>query len=172
MILYLQHLACQKNFRGQAPEPPGEQRRGGRERERGGERMEKGGVGLHHFSDQSYAPAGKHTSNNRSTTRSTTVLLLVILNVVCRVQTVTSHQQETVSKSDCRFNHANKQFFCADGGGMRNSAAHRHRRGADLYSLLRSPCSTCPIISVRYSFHVEMHMSVKMQASISVIIYN
>jgi hypothetical protein len=60
--------------------------------------MERGGIGLHHFSDQSYAPAGKHTSNNRSTTRSTTVLLVVV-NVVCRVQTVTSHQQETVSKT-------------------------------------------------------------------------
>jgi hypothetical protein len=80
------HPACQKNFRGQAPGPPGEQRRG--ERERGGERMERGGIGLHHFSDQSYAPAGKHTSrsNNRSTTRSTTVLLVVVLNAVCRVQ--------------------------------------------------------------------------------------
>jgi hypothetical protein len=58
-------------------------------------------------------------SNNRSTTRSTTVLLLLVvglLNVVCRVQTVTSHQQETVSKNDSIFNHANKQFFCADGG--------------------------------------------------------
>jgi hypothetical protein len=60
--------------------------------------------------------AGKHTSNNRSTARSTTVLLLVVLNVVCRVQTVTSHQQETVSKNDSRFNHAIKQFFCVDGG--------------------------------------------------------
>jgi hypothetical protein len=119
--------------------------------------MERGGIGLHHFSDQSYAPAGKHTSNNRSTTRSTTVLLLVVLNVVCRVQTVTSHQQETVSKNDSRFNHANKQFFAqtaarrpmvggggvrltaarrlisVGGGGVRNSAARRHRRGADLY---------------------------------------
>jgi hypothetical protein len=113
--------------------------------------MERGGIGLHHFSDQSYAPAGKHTSNNRSTTRSTTVLLLVVLNVVCRVQTVTSHQQETVSKNDSRFNHANKQFFAQTaarrpmvggvvrltaarrlisvGGGVRNSAARRHRRG-------------------------------------------
>jgi hypothetical protein len=72
--------------------------------------MERGGIGLHHFSDQSYAPAGKHTSYNRPTTRSTTVLL-VVLNVVCRVQTVTSHQQETVRKNDSRFNHANKQFF-------------------------------------------------------------
>jgi hypothetical protein len=119
--------------------------------------MERGGIGLHHFSDQSYAPAGKHTSNNRSTTRSTTILLLIVLNVVCRVQTVTSHQQQTVSKNDSRFNHANKQFFAqtaarrpmiggggvrltaarrlisVGGGGVRNSAARRHRRGADLY---------------------------------------
>jgi hypothetical protein len=115
--------------------------------------MERGGIGLHHFSDQSYATASKHTSNNRSTTRSTTVLLLVVLNVVCRVQTVTSPQQETVSKNDSRFNHANKQFFAQTaarrpmvgsggvrltaarrlisvrGGGVRNSAARRHRRG-------------------------------------------
>jgi hypothetical protein len=79
-----------------------------------------------------------------------------VLNVVCRVQTVTSHQQETVSKNDSRFNHANKQFFAqtaarrpmvggggvrlkaarrlisVGGGGVRNSAARRHRRGADL----------------------------------------
>jgi hypothetical protein len=95
--------------------------------------MERGGIGLHHFSDQSYAPAGKHTSNNRSTTRSTTVLLLVVLNVVCRVQTLTSHQQETVSKNDSRFNHANKQFFAqtaarrpmVGGGGVRLTAARR-----------------------------------------------
>jgi hypothetical protein len=53
--------------------------------ERGEERMERGGIGLHHFPDQSYAPAGKHTSNNRSTTRNTTILLLIVLNVVCRV---------------------------------------------------------------------------------------
>jgi hypothetical protein len=91
-------------------------------------------------------------SNNRSTTRSTTVLLPVVLNVVCRVKIVTSHQQETVSKNDSRFNHANKQFFAqaaerrpmvggvrftaarrlisVGGGGVRNSAACRHRRGA------------------------------------------
>jgi hypothetical protein len=87
-----------KNFRGQAPGPPGEQRRG--EIERGEERMEKGGIGLHRFSDQSYAPAGKHMSTYRSTTRSTTVLLLVVLNVVCRVQIVTSHQEETASEND------------------------------------------------------------------------
>jgi hypothetical protein len=98
--------------------------------------MERGEIGLHHFSDQSYAPAGKHTSNNRSTTRSTTVLLLVVLNVVCRVQTVTSHQQETVSKNDSRFNHANKQFFCADGGAPTDglsaaAAASDLRRRAD-----------------------------------------
>jgi hypothetical protein len=67
---------------------------------------------------------------------------------------VTSHQQETVSKNDSRFNHANKQFFAqtaarrpmvggggvrltaarrlisVGGGGVRNSAARRHRRGA------------------------------------------
>jgi hypothetical protein len=52
---------------------------------KGREKIERGGIGLHHFSDQSYAPAGKHTSNNRSTTRNTTVLLLVVLDVVCRV---------------------------------------------------------------------------------------
>jgi hypothetical protein len=141
-----------KKFQGPSSRTPGEHRRGGREK--GGERMEKGGIGLHHFSDQSYAPAGKHKSNNRSTTISTTVLLLVVINVVCRVQTVTSHQRETVSKNDRRFNHANKQFFeqtaarrptvggsgvrlkaarrliSAGGGGVRKSAARRHRRGA------------------------------------------
>jgi hypothetical protein len=36
---------------GQAPGPPGEQRR----EERREERMERGGIGLHHFSDQNYA---------------------------------------------------------------------------------------------------------------------
>jgi hypothetical protein len=70
---------------------------------------------------------------------------------------VTSHQQETVSKNDCRFNHANEQFFAqtaarrpmvgggggvrltaarrlisVGGGGVRNSAARRHQRGAGL----------------------------------------
>jgi hypothetical protein len=67
---------------------------------------------------------------------------------------VTSHLQETVSKNDGRFNHANKQFFAQtvarrpmvggggvrftaarrliSVGGMRNLAARRHRRGADL----------------------------------------
>jgi hypothetical protein len=93
------------NFRGQAPGSPGEQRRMGRE---GKKRMDRGGIGLHPFSDQSYAPAGKPTSNNGSTTRSTTVLLLVVLNAVCRAQTVMSHQQEAVSKNDSRFNHTNK----------------------------------------------------------------
>jgi hypothetical protein len=89
--------------------------------------MERRGIGLH-FSDQSYASAGKHTSNNRSTTRSTAVLLLVILNVVCRVQTVTSHQQETVSKNDSRFNHATKQFFAhADGGAPTNGRRRRRQ---------------------------------------------
>jgi hypothetical protein len=67
---------------------------------------------------------------------------------------VTSHQQETVSKNDSRFNHAIKQFFAqtaahrpmVGGGGVRltaacrlisvgssgvrNSAARRYRRGA------------------------------------------
>jgi hypothetical protein len=130
---HLQASSMSKKFQGPSS---GEQRRGERKRE--GERMEKGGIGLHHFSDQSCASAGKHTSNNRSTTRSTTVLLLVVLNVVCRVQTVTSHQQETVSRNDSRFNHANKQCFAQTaarqpmvGGG--GSAARRHRRGADLY---------------------------------------
>jgi hypothetical protein len=70
---------------------------------------------------------------------------------------VTSHQQETVSKNDSRFNHANKQFFVqtaarrpmvggggirltaarrlifVGGCGVRNSAARQHRRGGDLY---------------------------------------
>jgi hypothetical protein len=78
--------------------------------------MERGGIGLYHFSDKRYAPAGKRTSNNRSTTRSTPVLL-VVLNVVCRVQTVTSHQQQTVSKNNSRFNHANKQFFAQAAAG-------------------------------------------------------
>jgi hypothetical protein len=39
---------------------------------------------------------------------------------------VTSHQQETVSKKYSRFNHANKQSFCTDGGGgVRLMAARR-----------------------------------------------
>jgi hypothetical protein len=46
---------------------------------------------------------------------------------------VTSHQQETVSKNDNRFNHANKQFFAqtaarrpmVGGGGVRLTAARR-----------------------------------------------
>jgi hypothetical protein len=60
---------------------------------------------------------------------------------------VTSHQQETVSKNDSRFNHANKQFFAqtaarrpmvgGGGGGVRNSAARRHRRRAAWTSNLR-----------------------------------
>jgi hypothetical protein len=140
-----------KNFRGQASGPPRRTEKRGIGKGEG----RVGGIGLHYFSDQSYAPTGKHTSNNRSTTRSTTVLL-VVLNVVCRVPTVTSHQQETVSKNDSRFNHANKQFFAqtaarrpmvggggvrlavarrlisVGGGGVRNSAACRHRRGVDL----------------------------------------
>jgi hypothetical protein len=86
--------------------------------------------------------------------------VLVVLNVVCRVQTVTSRQQETVSKNDCRFNHANKQFFAqtaarrsmvsgggvrltaarrsisVGGSGVRNSATRRHRRGAARTSTL------------------------------------
>jgi hypothetical protein len=64
--------------------------------------------------------------HNRSTTRSTTVLLGV-LNVVCRVQTVTSHQQETLSKNDSRFNHANNQFFCADGGAPTDGRQRRRQ---------------------------------------------
>jgi hypothetical protein len=105
---HLQASSMSKKFLGPSSRTP--RRTEKRGRERGGQRMERGGIGLHHFSDQSYAPAGKHTSNNRSTTRSTTVLLLVVINV-CRVQTVTSHQQEIVSINDSRFNHANKQFF-------------------------------------------------------------
>jgi hypothetical protein len=47
---------------------------------------------------------------------------------------VTSHQQETVSKNDSRFNHANKQFVAqtaarrpmiGGGGGVRLTAARR-----------------------------------------------
>jgi hypothetical protein len=46
-------------------------------------------IGPHHFSDHSYAPADKRTSNYKSITRSTAVLLLLVLYIVCRVQTVT-----------------------------------------------------------------------------------
>jgi hypothetical protein len=42
--------------------------------------MERGGIGLHYFSDQSYAPAGKHTSNSRSTAANTTS------RIKCRLQ--------------------------------------------------------------------------------------
>jgi hypothetical protein len=138
---------------------PQENREEGEEKRRGEDG--EGELVSTHFSEQSYVPAGKHTSNNRSATRSTTVLLLAVLNVVCRVQTVTSHQQETVSKNDSRFYPANKQFFAqtaarrpmvgggggggggvrlmaarrlisVGGGGVRNSAARRHRRLAGI----------------------------------------
>jgi hypothetical protein len=89
--LTYKHLACKKISGAKLPDPRRTEKRG---KGNGRERMERGGIGLYHFSDQSYAPAGKHTSNNRSTTRSTTVLLIVVLNVVCRVQIVTSYQQE------------------------------------------------------------------------------
>jgi hypothetical protein len=58
---------------------------------------------------------------------------------------VTSHQQETVSKNDSRFNHANKQSFAqtasrrpmVGGGGVILTAARRliSVGGADLKSM-------------------------------------
>jgi hypothetical protein len=51
-----------KNFRGHASGLREKQRRGEKGKRR--ERMERGGIGLHYFSDQTYDPAGKHTSNN------------------------------------------------------------------------------------------------------------